>query len=178
MMSKIESDGELSKFISKERKEEFDIALSEKDEWLNTEGYESTAVLYEKHLNELRLFGEPLKVREEELRKRPNLVSVLQTTIENFKTFTKTTDENFSHLTTEDRNKILEECTNVENWLNNTIQKQSKLNLYDDPILTSNDLNRKNDQLTNNCNATKFKSKPKDFKKEEKKRRKKRRNKR
>jgi len=69
--------------------------------------------------------------------------------------------KNFSHLTQEDKNNINEECSKVETWYNNLNQTQSKLNLYDDPVLLSNDLIRKNDQLFNSCNAIKFKPKPK-----------------
>jgi len=97
------------------------------------------------------------------------LINTITNTINEFKKFTTTNDDNFSHLTPEDKNGINEECSKIETWLNNLIHSQTRLNLYDDPVLLSNDLIRKNDQLFNSCNAIKFKPKPKtETKKEEK----------
>jgi len=70
MMGKIDSGGELSKYISREKKEEFDQVLQEKDEWLNSEGYDSNFEKYEQHLNDLKAYGDPLKKRDEELKKK------------------------------------------------------------------------------------------------------------
>jgi len=94
-------------------------------------------------LNDLKNLGNPIQKREEENRKRPGLGNTLLNTINDFKKFTTTVDENFSHLTQEDKNNINEECSKVETWYNNLNQTQSKLNLYDDPVLLSNDLIRK-----------------------------------
>jgi len=52
------------------KKEEFDQVLQEKDEWLNSEGYDSNFEKYEQHLNDLKAYGDPLKKRDEELKKK------------------------------------------------------------------------------------------------------------
>jgi len=139
------------------------LFLSEKEEWLNSEGSESTFDKYEKNLNELKYLGDPLKKREEENRKRPPLVSTLLSTISNFKAFKDNTEANFSHITVDDRKHIIEECEKTEKWLTTLIEKQNKIGLNVDPVLLTTDLIRKNDQLINACNAIKFKAKPKEY---------------
>jgi len=56
--------------LARKKKEEFDNLLQEKDEWLNSEGYESTLEKYEQNLNDLKNLGNPIQKREEEARKK------------------------------------------------------------------------------------------------------------
>jgi hypoxia up-regulated 1 len=138
-------------------------------EWLDSnQGEQAKTSEYKEKKSELEKLVKHVLNRSEETEKRPLLIERLKRMIQTAQTFhtqattTTTTDEEEEEEKEEEdktRSSSLErftatELTNlstlftdVSNWLETSIKKQSKLTLYQDPILKVKDLEKKFKEL-------------------------------
>jgi len=162
--------GDFALFISKEDKERFLQKLSEKEEWLQLDGEKETRDVYRKTLEELHSHGTPIAKRKDEDSRRPMVIKVLDGLIDEFRAFAASTDENYSHITQEERQKVLDKCNEIEGWEKSKLEEQSRVPLFADPVFTCEEIKDKTHSLSNVCNPIMKKLKPKvEEKKEEKK---------
>jgi heat shock protein 4 len=77
------------------------------------------------------------------------------------KEFANTKDEQWSHITDEDRDVLRDEVQKVENWMNDNMSAQSKLSLSSAPILTQESINKQQSSLFKISSPIMSKKKPK-----------------
>ena len=56
--------------------------------------------------------------------------------VEEYKNMVKSTEEKYSHILDEERNKVREELTKAETWLYDQLALQADLPMHKDPVLT------------------------------------------
>eukprot|EP00624_Nannochloropsis_granulata_P001996 evm.model.NODE_19466_length_64249_cov_18.424255.11 len=115
----------------------FNTQLEDMEAWLyGDEGFDSTKSVYAGKLATLRSVGDPIQQRSDEASKREPARVEFCRQLEEYKTLVKSTDEKYSHITDEERNKVREEVTAAESWLYDQLAKQTELPSYADPVLT------------------------------------------
>ncbi len=114
----------------------FTAKLEETETWLYDEGFDSTKSIYAGKLAQLKSVGDPIERRLEEATKREPARAELARQLEEYKAMVKSTEEKYSHITDEERNKVREEVNGAESWLYDQLAKQNELPLHADPVLT------------------------------------------
>ncbi|EWM30307.1 heat shock protein 70 [Nannochloropsis gaditana] len=127
----------LKPYVQDEAATAFNAQLEEVEEWLyGDEGFDSTKSIYAAKLATLRALGDPIQVRMDEASKREPARVEFCRQLEEYKTLVKSTEEKYSHITDEERNKVREEVNGAESWLFDLLAKQNELPSHVDPVLT------------------------------------------
>jgi heat shock protein 4 len=163
MRDKISSDSDLGPYGTDEEKDAF-VALNEKMEnWLYEDGFEATKTVYAEKLKELKALGAPMQQRQSEAMGRAAAVSTLQQTLEVYKNWVveSQTNESYSHITDEERNKVHTACDETSAWMYQKLDEQGSLSPNQDPVLTVAELNAKVRFLKETCGPIMHKPVPK-----------------
>lgn len=150
---------ELSAFIKDKEREAFNNTLSATEDWLYNEGYEAQKSEYKKRLAELKAIGDPVITRKTEEENREAFVGALKSSIGHYSNWStnvnnsKDSQEKYAHISPEERKKILEEATKVDEWLSTILTQQSKLSKAENPVVTNEQLRLKRVALENFCNT-------------------------
>jgi len=127
----------LKPYISESAAAAFNTQLEDVEAWLyGDEGFDSTKSVYAGKLATLRSVGDPIQQRLDEASKREPARAEFCRQLEEYKTLVKSTEEKYSHITDEERNKVREEVTGAESWLYDQLAKQNELPSHADPVLT------------------------------------------
>lgn len=127
-----------AEFITSDERSTLENKLNEVEDWLySDEGFDSTKSVYQGKLDELKQITSPIEFRLSESTERGVATSELQNVIEQYKRMANSADEQYSHWTQEECEKIRTTCSEAETWLFDELAKQSSLKPTDAPILTS-----------------------------------------
>jgi len=151
----------LSSYAVEEDRESFSKLLDDTESWLYGEGEEVTKSVYVKKLEELKAIGDPMIKRQYEYENRYDALNSLRSTIDQYKMTATLVDPKYEHIEQEDRNKVLQECGNVEKWINEQMSKQDKLAKHADVVITCADIFKKKTELDRFASAIMNKPKPK-----------------
>lgn len=154
-------DGPLKAFAAPAEKDSLKALMSEIENWLYDEGYETTKQEYERKLAELKKSGGPIEHRAHQQAQRPAAIDSLKKQIEMCKAFTANYDEAHAHITEEDRDRVRKETQNTEDWLYDLIGKQGEQPLHAEPVLTVELITAKRNALFAVANPVMTKPKPK-----------------
>lgn len=149
MRDKIISESHLAPYASSNEKSTFSTLLETIENWLYEDGFDSTKSIYSEKCEQLHKHGDPIEHRRQQADLRPQAMSSLQSTIEHYQNWinTSSTQEQYSHITDEERNQCQEKCQEVSNWMYQQMESQGKLQLWDEPCVQVSDLDDKRMEL-------------------------------
>merc|ERR1712078_799449 len=160
---KINSDSQLGPYSTQAEKDAFVKLNEDTENWLYEDGFDATKSVYAAKLGDLKKLGIPVEYRAAEASVRPNAIAALQKSIEKYKKWLADAQGNeaFSHITDDEFNSCHTKCDEVSSWLYDMLDKQGGLGLDVDPIMTSTEVNAKNQEVANICSPVIHKPKPK-----------------
>ncbi|PWN47096.1 putative heat shock protein Hsp88 [Violaceomyces palustris] len=148
-------------YVQAEEKEKYLALLNEQEEWLySEEGEDATKSAYVERLEALNKLGKPIQFRYKENEERPKAASQLRESINDFMSQATGGDEKYSHISEEDKQKVVEKCATVAKWLDDGLYKQSELPKNVDPKITSAEMLKKKEEVIFTCFPIMNKPKP------------------
>jgi len=111
--------------------------MTEAEDWLYGDGFDSTKQQYAKKIEDLRMLGDPIESRMVEEQARGPAVENLQKQISKCKNFLSNYEDIYAHITDDERDVLRAEVAKTDAWLQQETGKQSKLATYDTPMLTA-----------------------------------------
>lgn len=154
-------DGNLKEYATSSERDSLKSLMTVAEDWLYNEGFESTKSEYARKIDELRLVGDKIELRFNEVTARPPAIDALKKQMDLCKSFAANYDEAHAHITDEDRDRIRKEVQKTEAWLYDHISRQDDLVKNADPILTADLISKKRNELFIATNPIMIKPKPK-----------------
>lgn len=154
-------DGALKPYCSSSEKDKLSSMLTDAEDWLYNDGFESTKQQYARKIDELKVIGDKIEFRQSEENGRPSAIDALKRQIEMVKVFASNYDKDHEHITEEERSKVRSEADKMEGWLYDAMSKQADQPQNADPAFTLADINKKRQELFNVTNPITTKPKPK-----------------
>lgn len=99
-------DGELKEYSNKDEKDKLKSLLTESEDWLYGDGFDSTKSEYTRKIDTLRVIGDKIEKRFNEALNRPNAIDGLKKQLELCKSFASKYGEDYSHITEEERDQV------------------------------------------------------------------------
>lgn len=163
MRDKIISENQLMPFCTEDERSAFSKMLEDFENWLYEDGFDAVKSVYVKKLDELKTKGNPIENRQHEARTRPNAMSMLQKSIEKYTSWTNTSqgDENYAHITDEERATCSDKLDKASAWMYDMLDKQGSLAANEDPAVTVDQIYAKNKELNDAISPIMHKPKPK-----------------
>jgi heat shock protein 4 len=96
-------DGNLKSFIAEGDKDTLKNMMNDAEEWLYGDGFDSTKKQYSQRIDDLRLLSDPVESRFLEFQQRGPKLDSLKEQMNSCKEFANNKDEQWSHITDEDR---------------------------------------------------------------------------
>ncbi|MFS7980826.1 putative Heat shock protein 70 family [Helianthus anomalus] len=150
----------LHEFVTDSDREALMAKLQETEDWLYEDGEDETKGVYIAKLDELKKQGDPIEQRYKEHSERGTNVDQLVNFVNWYKQAAASSDPKYDHIDMSDKQKVLNECSEVENWLREKKQIQDSLPKHADPVLLSSDIRKKSETLDRLCRPIMTKPKP------------------
>ncbi|KAD2393940.1 hypothetical protein E3N88_40917 [Mikania micrantha] len=136
----------LHDFVTDSERETFITKLQETEDWLYEDGEDETKGVYIAKLDELKKQGDPIEQRYKEHSDRGSNVDHLVKFVDWYKQ-AASGDPKYEHIDLNEKQKVLNECSEIENWLREKKQLQDSLPKHVDPVLLSSDIKKKTETL-------------------------------
>ncbi|XP_024979378.1 heat shock 70 kDa protein 15-like [Cynara cardunculus var. scolymus] len=150
----------LQEFVTDADREAFIAKLQETEDWLYEDGEDETKGVYIAKLEELKKQGDPIEQRYKEHSERESFVEQLATHVNWYRQAAASADPKYEHIDLSEKQKVLNECSEAENWLREKKQIQESLPKHADPVLLSSDIRKKAEALDRACRPIMSKPKP------------------
>jgi len=148
-------------FVQPAEKEKILAALTSAEDWLySEEGEDAKKSAYVEKLDGLLKLGNPITNRWSESIERPKAASALREAINLYMGQATGGDEKYSHISDEEKQKVIEQCAIAEDWLQNGLAKQAELPKNVDPKITAAQMLKKKDDIHFACSPIMTKRKP------------------
>ncbi|KAG2625011.1 hypothetical protein PVAP13_3KG160900 [Panicum virgatum] len=147
-------------FVTPEEKEGLIARLQVVEDWLYEDGEDETKGVYIAKLEELKKIGDPIEARCKEWTDRGSAVDQLVYCINSFREAALSNDQKFEHIEISEKQKVINECSEAENWLRERKQQQDALPKFANPVLLVSDLKKKAETLDRFCKPIMTKPKP------------------
>lgn len=167
--SRIGDYGDLKDYGSSVLKDSLKRNLDDGEEWIYSEEAEAASKsLFVERKNKLQKMAHPILFRKKEFDERPVRVRVLEGSIDAYKQVVMSNEEKYSHISEEDKKKLMKCVEDASIWLRDILAKQQPLSKDVDPVLTCEALNSKLSEVDKVCRPIQNTPKPKvEEKKEE-----------
>ncbi|KAB2615657.1 heat shock 70 kDa protein 16-like [Pyrus ussuriensis x Pyrus communis] len=132
-------------FASDQEREGISRSLQQTEEWLYDDGEDETENAYTSKLEDLQKLVDPIENRYKDEEARLQSTRDLLKCIGDYRMAVNS-------LPPMDRESVVNECYKVEQWLREKNQQQDSLPKNVDPILWSNDIKSRNEELNSRCN--------------------------
>ncbi|XP_058948483.2 hypoxia up-regulated protein 1 [Pocillopora verrucosa] len=135
---------------TEEEREKIDQALSEASDWLDDEGWDSTADVYETKLQKLKDQSYEFRIRLKEHKERPKAVEMLKSSLNLSKTFLvqidniTDKDEIYTAKDLEELSKLINDTTE---WIEKNEKKQKEAKPSDKPVFLVKDIETKQGKI-------------------------------
>ncbi|GJM94812.1 hypothetical protein PR202_ga11491 [Eleusine coracana subsp. coracana] len=149
-----------SDFVMPEEKDGLIAKLQEVEDWLYEDGEDETKGVYIAKLEELKKIGDPIEARYKEWTERGSAIDQLVYCINSFREAALSNDQKFDHIEISEKQKVINECSEAENWLREKRQQQDALPKYANPVLLVSDIKKKAETLDRFCKPIMTKPKP------------------
>ncbi|KAD6794594.1 hypothetical protein R6Q59_021435 [Mikania micrantha] len=150
----------LNEFVTEPERETFIAKLQETEDWLYEDGEDETKGVYIAKLDELKKQGDPIEHRFKEHLERGPFVDQLLNAVNWYRQAAVSGDPKYDHIDLAEKQKVLNECSEVENWLRESKQLQDSLPKHAEPVLLSSDVRKKAETLDRVCRPIMSKPKP------------------
>ncbi|XP_006643833.1 heat shock 70 kDa protein 15-like isoform X2 [Oryza brachyantha] len=147
-------------FVTSEDKEALIAKLQEVEDWLYEDGEDETKGVYVAKLEELKKVGDPIEARHKEWMDRGPAIDQLAYCINSFREAALSKDPKFDHIDIEEKQKVINECSEAEVWLREKKQQQDALPKHANPVLLSSDIKKKAETVDRFCKPIMTKPKP------------------
>ncbi|OIW15856.1 hypothetical protein TanjilG_04391 [Lupinus angustifolius] len=148
-------------FVIAQEREEFIAKLQEVEDWLYEDGEDETKGVYVAKLEELEKQGDPIEERYKEYEERGAVIDELIYCINGYRETVISNNPKFDHIDISEKEKVLNECLEAENWVREKKQQQDSLPKYATPVLLSADIRKKAEAVDRFCKPIVTKPKPK-----------------
>lgn len=139
--------GSYRDFVEPKSIEMIEKKLVEMEDWLYGEGEDTTKSVYLAKLEELKKFGVPMIEKYRESEERPQCITSIKDVISQFIAQANSADERLAHISQSDRQKVLDKCTSVSEWLRKLSAQQDALAKHAAPALTCEMLKKERESL-------------------------------
>ncbi|KAJ9537815.1 hypothetical protein OSB04_030548 [Centaurea solstitialis] len=150
----------LQEFVTDADREALIAKLQETEDWLYEDGEDETKGVYIAKLEELKKQGDPIEQRYKEYTERESFVDQLANHVNWYRQAAASVDPKYEHIDLSEKQKVLNECSEAENWLREKKQLQEALPKHADPVLLSSDIRKKAEALDRVCRPIMSKPKP------------------
>ncbi|KAL9323124.1 hypothetical protein ACSQ67_011177 [Phaseolus vulgaris] len=147
-------------FVIDSEREAFTTKLQEVEDWLYEDGEDETKGVYIAKLEELKKQGDPVEERYKEFTERGSIIDQLVYCINSYREAAMSSDPKFDHIDINEKQKVLNECLEVEKWLREKKLQQDTLPKYASPVLLSADIRKKAEAVDRFCKPIMTKPKP------------------
>ncbi|CAK8574710.1 unnamed protein product [Lathyrus sativus] len=147
-------------FVIASEREGFTSKLQEVEDWLYEDGEDETKGVYVAKLEELKKQGDPIEERYKEHTERGTIVDQLIYCITSYREAAMSPDPKFDHIDINEKQKVLTECVEAENWLREKKQQQDSLPKHANPVLLSAEIRKKAEAVDRFCKPIMMKPKP------------------
>ncbi|XP_071686009.1 heat shock 70 kDa protein 15-like [Rutidosis leptorrhynchoides] len=147
-------------FVTDPDREALVAKLQETEDWLYEDGEDETKGVYVSKLDELKKQGDPIEQRYREHSERGDFVSQLANQINAYRQAAASGDPKYEHIDMNEKQKVLNECSDAENWLREKTQLQDSLPKHADPVLLLSDIRKKAEAIDRVCRPIMTKPKP------------------
>jgi heat shock protein 4 len=172
-------DGRYTAFVQASEKESLLAGLQEAEDWLySEEGEDATKSAYVQKLDALKGTGDPIVLRWKESEERPKAAAQLREEINTYLTMAQSGDEKYSHISDEDKNKVvstseqrwtmvadpsaqIEKCATTQQWLDDRMARQAEKPKNVNPVITSAEMLKRRDEVVYTCAAIMNRPRPK-----------------
>lgn len=148
-------------FVVASERDGFITKLQEVEDWLYEDGEDETKGVYIAKLEELKKQGDPIEERYKEYSDRGEVIDQLVCCINSYRGAAMSNDPKFDHIDITEKQKVLNECVEAENWLREKKQQQDSLPKFANPVLLSADIRKKAEAVDRSCKPIMTKPKPK-----------------
>ena len=153
-------DERYASYVQPSEKDAIIVALQEAEDWLySDEGEDATKSVYQERLDRLKVHGDPIAFRWREADERPRVMSQLRDTLNNYLAQATSTEEKWSHIDESEKQKVVEKCASVSQWLDDKVARQAEKPKNVSPVITTAEMQAKRDEVI--YFATPILSKPK-----------------
>ncbi|KAI3814957.1 hypothetical protein L1987_14606 [Smallanthus sonchifolius] len=150
----------LHEFVTDSEREGFIAKLQETEDWLYEDGEDETKGVYVAKLDELKKQGDLIEQQYKEHSERGSFVDQLLNHVNWYRQAAASADPKYEHIDSSEKQKVLNECSEAENWLREKKQLQDSLPKHVDPVLLSSDIRKKAETLDRVCRPIMSKPKP------------------
>jgi heat shock protein 4 len=147
-------------FVIPEEKDRLISKLQEVEDWLYKDGEDETKGVYISMLEELKKIGDPIEERYKEWTERDSVIDQLVYCINSFREAALSNYQNFDHIDISEKQKVINECSEAENWFREKKQQQDALPKYANPVLLVSDIKKKAETLDRFCKPIMTKPRP------------------
>merc|ERR1712136_160256 len=134
MRDKTAESGDYGNFISSTDREKFSEDLTKAEDWLY-DNSDATKAMYIEKLDELKLIGDSVAWRAKEHSIRDEWIAAVAGTVSNYRQAAENPGEKYGHIAPEKLQKIVQACSDLENWLKENQVKQAALKNHEKPVL-------------------------------------------
>ena len=111
-------------------------------------------VIFCNKLDQLKTHGSPLEARAHEASARPEAAASFRAALEEYRSFVSSVnrgDDKYSHITQEQTEKVSCNCNEAESWLEDKMNAQKDLALYQDPVVKAHEIKSRMTSLQVQC---------------------------
>lgn len=163
-----EYSGDLKEFASSSVRDKLKMDLDATEEWIySEEAEEASKSTFVEKKSELVKRATPMLQRKKEFDERPKRMKVFDNTIESFKQFAMSAEEEYAHIKQEDKDKVMKCCESASVWLKSERVKQESAPKDENPSLSCEMISTKLKEVVAECDPVR--KTPKPAPKEEKK---------
>ncbi|ORY34260.1 heat shock protein 70 family [Naematelia encephala] len=135
--------------------------LQEAEDWLySEEGEDATKSAYVSKLDALKAKGDSIVLRWKESEERPKAASALRESLNMYLSMAQSGDEKYSHISEEDKMKVIEKCATTQQWLDDYLARQAEKPKNVNPVITSAEMNKRREDVIYTCAAIMNRPKP------------------
>jgi len=156
-------------FASEEEKSKLLAAVDDNLAWLYGDGETAPKEQFQNKLSELQVLSAPLELRKNESETRAPALEKLKQTVQTYKDLLSSQEEQYAHITPEQKQPLQDKITETEEWLTKMQEKQEALPKNVDPVLLTSEVEQRQSALQRIGDKVKSTPKPAPPKEEEKK---------
>jgi heat shock protein 4 len=111
-------------------------------------------VIFCNKLDQLKTHGSPLEARAHEASARPEAAASFKAALEEYRRFVSSVnrgDDKYSHMTQEQTEKVSGNCNEAESWLEDKMNAQKDLALYQNPVVKAHEIKSRMTSLQVQC---------------------------
>ncbi|TPX49981.1 hypothetical protein SeLEV6574_g01168 [Synchytrium endobioticum] len=149
-----------TEYIIDADRQAFLAELSKMEDWLYSEGEDTTKSVYVQNLNHLKQMGDPVAFRYREWDERPRAERMFREYANSVLIGLQAEDGRYAHIPAEDLEKVEAEVRKKVNWLNESIGKQNSMERHQDVFVTNETINQEKKNLFHVVNPILSKPKP------------------